>query len=565
MLVNRRSVLPLLTDPSRATARPGQIGSQAPRVSGVLLPVFSARSAHDFGIGDFGSLKAIFPWLKQAGQSAVMILPLLPTGNSPSPYSARCAFGLNPLYIDFNALPEFAAMGGIDALSTQHKTELEAVRKSQSVQYERVVPLKQAILRRAYEQFRHEAQAHPNAPRVQAVEKFAQEQKDWLADYALFEALSAEQGGSAGDKAWWEWPEPLKTRDAQALGAARARLKDEIDFHTWAQCVTHEQWRKVRSEAKAAGILVGGDEPFTISKHSADAWAHPNCIKTDKNLGAPGDSLRPQGQDWGLPYFDFDEMAKDGYQWLRSRASAAAKYYDFRRLDHIVGYARQWVIDSKTNTAGFVPADAKKQETFARTHFQLLSEGADVLAEDLGAIPPFVTQALADLDITEYRVLRWENDAQGNLLSPKAFPKASIVTTGTHDTSNLISWWNNELTAEEKVRWRRAYPALCAALDGTDALTPAARLELLRIAEFASSQLAIVPIQDIIGSDVQTNYPGTNDARNWAYGLEVPVEALSGNARTADAARTMKKLTEEAGRSLHHQTRQRTRVVGGAK
>src|SRR4051794_33465747 len=92
----------------------GQSGAmlQPGRVSGILLPLFSLRSRSDFGIGDFGALEGLFGWMREGHQRLFMVLPLLPTTPGDcSPYATRSAFGLNPLFINLEAVPEFVEAG----------------------------------------------------------------------------------------------------------------------------------------------------------------------------------------------------------------------------------------------------------------------------------------------------------------------------------------------------------------------------------------------------------------------------------------------------------------------
>src|SRR5262249_28639970 len=97
------------------------------RTSGILLPLFSLRSASDAGIGVFGWFEGLFRWMQRARQRLLMILPLLPTApGDPSPYSTRSAFGFNPLFIDLSQLP-----GGAD-FSTEEKAWLEQARSAAS-------------------------------------------------------------------------------------------------------------------------------------------------------------------------------------------------------------------------------------------------------------------------------------------------------------------------------------------------------------------------------------------------------------------------------------------------
>src|SRR5262249_62314957 len=99
------------------------------RVSGVLLPVFSLRSGNDFGIGDFGAAEQWVRFLRRAGQRLWMMLPLLPTARGDvSPYATRSAFGLNPLFIHLDAVPEYREAGGVSTLSDEERWLLEEAR-----------------------------------------------------------------------------------------------------------------------------------------------------------------------------------------------------------------------------------------------------------------------------------------------------------------------------------------------------------------------------------------------------------------------------------------------------
>src|SRR5687767_13952562 len=124
------------------------------RLSGILLPVFSLRRRGDFGIGDFGALPGLFAWMQAAAQRMLMVLPLLPSApNDTSPYATRCAFGLNPLLIDLDQIPEYAGQGGLQSLSAAERSQLESVHRAPSIQYGPVLELKTAVLKRAFDRF----------------------------------------------------------------------------------------------------------------------------------------------------------------------------------------------------------------------------------------------------------------------------------------------------------------------------------------------------------------------------------------------------------------------------
>src|SRR4051812_25029762 len=124
------------------------------RLSGVLLPLFSLRSSTDFGIGDFGAIGGFLDWLRDGRQRMWMMLPLLPTApGDTSPYATLSAFGLNPLFIHLDEVPEYAEAGGARSLSDGERRSLDEARAAPRIRYDLVMPLKTALLRRAFDRF----------------------------------------------------------------------------------------------------------------------------------------------------------------------------------------------------------------------------------------------------------------------------------------------------------------------------------------------------------------------------------------------------------------------------
>ncbi|MFZ5470360.1 MAG: 4-alpha-glucanotransferase [Myxococcota bacterium] len=516
---------------------------QTGRVSGILLPLFSVRSRTDFGIGDFGALDGLFAWMQAAKQRLLMLLPLLPTASGDtSPYATRSAFGLNALFIDVAAMPEFIEAGGVAGLSDQERAMLDEARASTRIRYDLVFPLKRAALAKSFAVF-EERHWKKGDERAAALQAYVEEQAAWLDTYALYAAISADRN----HQAWWEWPEALQERQPAALAEEENRLARAVRFQKWLQWVAEREWQKVRAQAKARGVLLCGDEPFIIGMDSADCWANPTLLRRDARLGVPPDDFSATGQDWGLPYFDFAQMEKDGYAWLRFRAKKAASYYDLRRVDHAVGYFRQWIRDEKTPTGRFIPSGEKEQEALGERNFRLLSQEAGIVAEDLGVIPPFVRHKLAQLGLPGYRVLRWERD-EGVYRDPRTFPASSLATTGTHDTETLAEWWET-VPAVEREATARGYPEL-ARLTGAPPtnFTPEVHEAMLQAALNARSELCVLPWQDVLGTRERINLPGSMTDANWSYRIDQVVEELLVREETRAAAARLARITEAAGR-----------------
>jgi len=508
------------------------------RVSGVLLPVFSLRSRHDFGIGDFGAAEQWIRFLRSAGQRLWMMLPLLPTARGDvSPYATRSAFGLNPLFIHLDSLPEYREAGGMSTLNDEERWLLEEARAAHRVKYPSVLRVKWAALWTAFRRF-EERGTDPGG----RFEAYRQQSAVWLDSYSLYAAMSEDQE----QRPWWEWPRGVRERQPQALAAVADRLANRVRFHAWLQFVAQEQWNAVRVVAREHRVLLAGDEPFIIGQDSADTWANPQYLRRDARLGVPPDEFSDTGQDWGLPYFDFEAMEKDDWGWLRLRALHAAADYDLRRVDHAVGYFRQWIRDEKTPRGRFLPADEPVQRRVGERIFRLFSEGSGIVAEDLGVIPPFVRKTLAELQIPGYRVLRWEKDDRV-YRNPHDYPEVTLVTTGTHDTETVSEWWE-ALSDDERAAAASAWPEFDGLRPPPAKFTPEVHARVLATAENAASRVCLLPWQDVTGETERINLPGSFGDANWAYRIAAPVEELEGREDVRDAAARLRTLTQAAGR-----------------
>jgi len=220
-------------------------------------------------------------------------------------------------------------------------------------------------------------------------------------------------------------------------------------------------------------------------------------------------------------------MGDGGFAWLRDRARRAVTLFDAFRIDHVVGFYRQWIVPP----GAFVPADETDQLALGERLIGVLRAGAgttEVIGEDLGVVPPFVRASLARLDVPGYRVLRWEDDA-GVFRDPSGFPALSIATSGTHDTSTLAAWWSEELDAAGR-RALAAVPAFGSLRDADAHFTPDVHAALLDGLYGAASSLVLLPVQDAYGGRERINVPATVGKSNWDFRLPWTAHELAGAA-----------------------------------
>jgi 4-alpha-glucanotransferase len=488
------------------------------RRSGILLPLFSAPGERSWGVGDAGDLRNITQWLAAAGQRVLQLLPINEMAPvEQSPYSAISAMAIDPIYIDVEAIPEFAAIGGERSLSEEDRRTLDRVRRSPRVEYAAVRALKERALRAACERF-VDAEVRKSTDRARGFAAFLAEQGWWLDEYAVFRAIHH----SEGERPWTAWPEALRRREGPALADAREALANEVTFRQFLQWIAHSQWQHARRETN--GVALFGDLPFMVDGDSADVWARQEQFHLDVSLGVPPDAFSDTGQDWGMPVYRWDVVERDDFRWLRDRARRTADLYDGYRLDHLVGFYRTYGRPRDGRRPFFTPDTEPAQQALGERLLQIFGgSGSEIIAEDLGVVPDFVRASLARLGVPGLRVFRWErywHAAEQPFIDPADYPTASVATSGTHDTETSVVWWES---APERAR------ALVRALQTMKRVCDGAAVDrdaLIEVLMASASQLVLLPVQDVFGWRDRINEPGTVNDRNWTFRLPWPSDRL---------------------------------------
>jgi 4-alpha-glucanotransferase len=194
----------------------------------------------------------------------------------------------------------------------------------------------------------------------------------------------------------------------------------------------------------------------------------------------------------------------------------------------------------------FVPEDPALQKEQGERILLMLGQKAVVLAEDLGTVPDFVRESLAETRIPGTKVLRWENDL-GVPREVTKFSPVSCAVTGTHDTESLWDWW--ETLADWEREHQLQQPQL-AHLRGPDEkrFTPETRAALLELAYASSSDALLTPITDALGWKERMNTPGTVGPHNWTFRLPWTTAQLESESEPVRVASELRVLAEKHDR-----------------
>jgi 4-alpha-glucanotransferase len=516
------------------------------RKAGVVLPLFSIRTRRDWGIGQVTDLPVCAAWVRRAGQRLLQILPPHElSGGETSPYGALTAFGIDPVYVDVDAIEDLDPHAVAEALGEEGRRTLTHVRAASHVDYPAVRSLKTRALRAAFERF-HAREWSRETPRARRLAAFVQSERAWLEDLALYTTLRESHDGWG----WTTWPEPERDRTDRALEQVRTRDARRLLEVAYVQWMLHEQWEGARARMHEVDVELMGDLPFVVCSESADVWSHASQFQLHMSLGAPPDAYSADGQDWGLPAYDWLAMEADDLAWIRARVRHAAHLYDRFRLDHVVGFFRQWVKRQGGGHGHFDPegmdAQAARGRRVLGAVLEELAQANHVeppraLAEDLGVIPDFVRQVLRELGMPGYHVLPWEKGDDGRFRDPHSYSPDSIVSYSTHDTAPIVSWWN-ELPEEDRA-------ALGARAGVTENMDERARtLALLGDLYSASSNLALVLGQELLGLGDRINTPATVGQQNWSWRLPRPIEELEADPAVVSRLEAVRTLVDASGR-----------------
>lgn len=490
----------------------------------LAVQLYAVRSRRNWGHGDFSDLKHLVELAARMGAAGVGVNPLhvLPPGQT-SPYSPSSRLFLNPLYIDIGAVPEFREVA-------RFHDDVEALRRTDLVDYPRVAALKHEALRLAYDVFRSEN----NAARRLAFDLFRGERGDALELFAAFEVLRGRHGPS-----WREWPEEFR-RPEPALLAELRTSSDELEFHEYVQWIADDQLRACRDRAHDLALPVGLylDLAVGVGPDGADAWAGQGALAPHLVIGAPPDAWNPAGQNWGIASFHPQMLIETDFALFRETLRAVMRYAGAIRIDHALGLNRLFLIpaglDARHGTYVSLPFHAMLGAVAEEsTALRCL-----VIGEDLGTVPEGVSETLRDWGVWSYRVALFERTHDGGYRDPQDYPANAIVTFTTHDLPTFAGWLSGRdldvkraigLDAGEAAHDRgSSIDRLRAALQtheiGTGAVSFA---DVVRFLARTPCHLLAVPMEDALDVLDQINVPGTvTEYQNWMRRLPVDLEDL---------------------------------------
>ncbi len=435
-----------------------------------------------FSEGAFGREAYEFcDFLADCGFKIWQVLPFCITDEFNSPYKSYSAFSLNPFFVDLKTLCD-------EGLLTKDELDTATQSTPYSCEFDRLWSERIPLLMKAA------SRVKDREPIIEFIKSHPHTE-----GFCRFMALREQNDGC-------EWQErKVNTPDRELLFGW-----EFIQFKFF------EQWKKLRDYANSKGISIVGDIPIYVALDSSDVEQNPSEFELDEDMrptfvaGCPPDYFSEDGQLWGNPLYNWDEMKKNGYKWWRERVAFMAELFDGVRIDHFRGIESYFKIPAKDKTA----RNGKWHKGPGMELVNAMKDAAPDLffiAEDLGDITAEVRELVDESGFPGMRVLQFAflGDKNSPHL-PHNYDNNSVAYTGTHDNNTLLGYvW--ELDGETRKRllayfgykendWDKCYG------------------DILREMFMSHAGLLVLPIQDLLlyGKDTRLNTPGSPDG-NWSY------------------------------------------------
>jgi 4-alpha-glucanotransferase len=543
---------------------------------GIITNLYTLRSARNWGVGDLTDLQQLVRWSAGEGAGFIGVNPLhalLNRGHDVSPYSPVSRLFRNPLYIDVEAVPEFAYSDEAQRLvaTPEVRDALARLRAGDRIDYEGVIALKLRVLRALHRTFRQRHGVGNTAPGG-AYARYVTSQGQTLTDFATWWAIAehlAEQSRSNEAFNWRIWPAEYRDHSSPAVVRFRDSHADAVDFHRWLQWEVDSQLEAAATLAKDVGMPIGLYQDLAIgtSPTGSDTWAFSELFLEGVSIGAPPDPYAEEGQNWGLPPLDPRRMGEDRYRYWIALVRSALRHAGALRLDHVMGLFRQfWIPEGRSGTEGAYvrfPAD----DLLGILALESVRHRALVVGEDLGTVPPDVPPALEKWGILSSKVLYFEREGETEFRQASTYEARALATANTHDMPTLAGFRTGrdiELKlqvgmmkpkeAEEARRTRRReWEALLQRLVAEGLLAPGqdpGDAELRgAVHEFLSrtpSALVGFSLDDVTGEQEPVNVPGVAGDRfpSWTRRMRMGLEALPNDPGVAAAMRPADRRTQ---------------------
>jgi (1->4)-alpha-D-glucan 1-alpha-D-glucosylmutase len=541
------------------------------RSLGIAVQLYGLRSERNWGIGDFTDLANLVEGAAALGAGAIGLNPLhLLHSDAPeacSPYAPSSRFFRNALYLDVEAIEEFAGSERARAFVQRpaFRARLRKLRTAALIDYAAVSKAKRVVLDLLFEEFEaaNAPGGTPSTERGEAFAAFVRAGGERLRATATFEALAEhfarKRGPAVGLQ---EWPERYRRPDGPHVAEFALAHRSRIAYFCYLQWQIDLQLAAVAAKCDRMAIGLYVDLAVGVDRNSADAWADPELVVEAAEIGAPPDAFTPHGQNWGLAPLNPAVLRERAYEPFIALLRANMRHAGALRIDHVMGLMRQFWVPDRSQALDGAYVQFPFDDMLGILALESRRNRCIVIGEDLGVVPEGFRERMERERILSYRLMYFEREWEGRFRRPEGYPALALASPGTHDLPTLRGYWegrditfrssvgfvadasSHELERNERLRDRALLLDLLVELgllapEVRSALfasaDPAVTASLLgevvrgvyRMLARTPSLLLMVAAEDLAGELDQPNFPGTiSQHPNWRRRLAPTLDAI---------------------------------------
>lgn len=368
---------------------------------GVSVQLYTLTSPENYGFGDFSDLQQLINNSAKSGIDFILLNPLhLLFEEQPhraSPYSPSHRGFINPLYI---SIAECLTHSTFKQLTDEHNSALAILndaKQAQYIDYELVADTKYKLLKSLYRHFKQNA----NLKLQRNFRRFCQTQSILLSAFADDERAK-----------FWQWLAQKQLNQCQKL------------------CT---------SLGMKTGLI--NDLAVGCAKDGLEFSTNQSIFAKHAEIGAPPDPWAANGQNWGLPVIDPKKIAHNNFSYFKQLIKENMQYFGALRIDHVMSLRRLWwcltVDDEQSGCYVYYPFEYLLAILKIESHLN----NTGLVGEDLGIVPPEVTEALSLSGIYGNTLFYFEKNHMGEFKHGNDYRENCMLMLSNHDVPPFISWW----------------------------------------------------------------------------------------------------------------------------
>ena len=275
--------------------------------------------------------------------------------------SAELVFYQNFLYLDVEAIEDFKIRRARNACGRARDAgRMEALRNSESVEYEAVHAFKLRFLKLAFVEFLREPGASARIPGLSLARR--------RSAGALRHLLRARRVSAPRDPNVWiwpDWPEPYRDpgiAGGRAFPAKTLALRSVLQVPAVAdRSAAGARPSNTRGERLPIGLY--HDLALATDRFGSDLWAHRPFFVAGCRVGSPPDDFAPKGQDWAFPPPNSDIIARPATGCSPNPSARTAAHGGALRIDHVMRFFRlYWIPDGADATRAPTCATVRRSD-----------------------------------------------------------------------------------------------------------------------------------------------------------------------------------------------------------